>query len=74
MKLDTEDQCHLGIEGLDMDTVADGVEDASSKLDGLGDLNEVGVGELEDSVVSVWLNDDRDLDLTLELVELGSVL
>lgn len=72
MELDTEDESHLGVMCLDVNTVADGTEDASCDLNGLEDFNEVGVGELEGGMIR--LNGDRDFDLTFELVELSCVL
>ena len=74
MELNTEYKSHLGVVGLDMNAVADGTEDAGGELDSLSDLDEVGIGELEDGMLRVRLNDDRKLDLALELVELGCVL
>lgn len=74
MELDAEDEGHLGVVGLHVDAVADGTEDASGELDGLGDFGKVGVGELPDGLVGVRLNEDRYLDGTLELIELGGVL
>ena len=74
MELDTKDKSHLGVVGLDVDAVADGTEDASGELDGLSDFGKVGIGELEDGMLRVRLNDDRYLDGALELVELSCVL
>jgi|SRR5690242_5437840 len=74
VELDTEDQCHLGLKGLDMNAVANGTKNTCSKLDGLCDLGKVGRGEVEDVMVRVRLDNDGDLDLTFELVDLGGIL
>lgn len=74
MKLDTEDESHLGVVSLDMDAVANGTEDASCELDGLSDLGKIGLGELPTSHVRVRLDHDWYLDGALELVEQSCVL
>jgi len=74
VELDTEDESHLCVVGLDVDAVADGTEDASGELDSLSDLGKVGIGALPDGLVRVRLDEDWYLDGTLELVELGCVL
>jgi hypothetical protein len=74
VELDTENESHLGVVGLDVDTIADGTEDAGCDLDGLSDFDKVDIGELEGGMVGVGLNGDRYLDLAFKLVELSCVL
>lgn len=74
VKFDAEDQGQLGVVGFDVNAAANCTENIRSDLYSFGDLNKVDIGEVEGSMLSVWLDDDWDLDLTLKLVQLGRVL
>lgn len=74
MELNTEDERHLGVMGLNMDAVADATKDAGGDLDSLRDLSKVVVGELKAGLLGVGFDGDWYLDGAFELVELGCVL
>jgi hypothetical protein len=73
-ELDAVDDEHLGLQGVDVDDVASHTEGISGEFDSLSDADEVLSSELPDGVVRVRIDHDGELDLTLELVELSSVL
>jgi hypothetical protein len=74
IELDAEDEVHVLIVSLDMNNVANGTEGLADALDGSKHLAMVIVGELPDSVIWIGVNLDRELDLSIELVELSGVL
>jgi hypothetical protein len=74
MELDAEDNLHAGLVGFDVEAVADCAEVGNVDLDGVADFDKVVRGEAPHGIVGVGLDDDRKLDLALELVDLGRVL
>lgn len=74
MELDAEVEKQLGVHGIDVDAVANGTKDTSRDLDGLGDDGKVLKAELPDGMVRVRFDHDGELHLSLELIELRSVL
>lgn len=75
MKLDAKDQDALGNIGVDMDAVANVTKAGGNDLEVLTQGKKVVRGELWNCLARVArTNHDGNLDLTLELVEQGSVL
>jgi hypothetical protein len=74
MELDAEDNLHAGLVGLDVEAVADCTKVGNVDLDGVADFDKVVRGEAPHDIVGVGFDDDRKLDLALELVDLGRVL
>lgn len=74
MKLNAIIEEQVRIDRVDMDAVANGTEDTSCDLDGLGHDREIVCAKLPRSITRIGLNHDGELDLTLEFIELGSIL
>jgi hypothetical protein len=73
-ELDTEDEKHLVVVGLDVNQGADRTEGQADLLDCDSHGSVISLGELPDGVLGVGVDQDGELNLTLELVEQGSVL
>lgn len=74
VELDAEDQSHTGVVSLDVHAVTHSTEGACGNAHCLSDFVEVGLGELEACKLTVWLDDNRHVDLAIELIELSCVL
>ena len=73
MEFDSEDKQQLGVVRSHVDTLADTSEHDRSRFDRPSD-GKVVFWSHAPSVLVLWIDEDRDLDLTLELVEMGRVL
>ena len=74
VELDAEDQGHTGVVGLDVHAAAHSAKGGCGNAHCLSDFVEVGIAELETGELRVRLDDDRHVDLAIELIELSCVL
>lgn len=74
VEFNAEREFYVAVIGVDVDNLADGTEDLADALSGGLDRGVRAVGELPVCVIGVGLDLDGDLDLALELVDLGAVL
>lgn len=73
-ELDAVYKKHLVVKGVDVGDVADFAKGLGSDLDSVGDASQVVGRELPDGLIGIGINHDRQLDLTLVLLDVGSVL
>ena len=74
VKLDAKDKQHLGINSVNMNTVAHSAEDTSGGLETLGDLVKIIRSELPQGMARVGFDHNWKLHLAFELVKLGCIL